>query len=463
MKKILNIAIVAFLALAIVACKDDLPAGEGIPQIYVTGATTALPTDVKEYSVGDAGSATWTVSDAAVASVSGSGSTASVEFLSPGDVRITATVGSESGYVDVRVSAIGVGVTVTTSTYGVLRKDSTGTATFTFDAPLAKAPTFTLDSATLANGRIDSVGTIEGSADKYTLFFRGATGDGANSGYLKGIEVAANYGGATADSVAVSVFDVDNTMALVTDQTGYTSSHANWGSDLTTTLTFSEAMRPSMTNAGDTGIWWHFDYTLALAAGDSAVHDSIEFVSEDMITWAAEFIVPDSVNAAGIVFDQQVGTFRDLAGNLTANSFDTPGGALPIDRDGPTTTAGLVIKTVDARTKGSDEWIQVSASAVDAGIGMAGGSFYYHMREYGSDTTATGDPVVGPTKLSDFSGDAISTLTGMVEMDKLMSTDSASYDIFWISVDALGNAGTVDSTGFHFDKDGNFGTGHNTP
>ncbi|WP_422360193.1 Ig-like domain-containing protein [Reichenbachiella sp.] len=463
MKKTFTHVIMALLVLTIVSCKDDLPAGEGIPQIYVTGATTALPTAVEEYSVGDAGSATWTVSDAAVASVSGSGSTANVTFLSPGDVRVTATIGSESGYVDVRVSAIGVGVTVTTSSYGVIREDSTGTATFTFDAPLAKAPTFTLDSATLANGRIDSVGTIEGGDDKYTLFFRGGAGDGANTGYLKGIEVAANFGGETADSVAVSVFNVDNTLALIADVESPTSNFVNWGSDASVKVTFSEAMRPKMSDAADTAVWIHWDYTLNFAAKDSAVHDSIVMVSEDMLSWTMNFTIPDSIDDGGVIsFDKIVGEFLDLAGNETVNDIVSPGD-LTIDRDGPTTTADQVIETANARTDGSDAWLRFGAFATDGGIGVTGieSNFYYYIREYGSDTTATGDPVLGPTKLADFSSEPMTSYSGAVDMDLLMSTDSASYDIFWIAVDALGNAGTVDSTGFHYDKDGNFAIGHN--
>lgn len=442
MKNILNIAIVALLALTIVSCKDDLPAGEGIPQIYVTGATTALPTDVEEYSVGDAGSATWSVSDDAVASVSGSGSTASVEFLSPGDVRITATVGSESGYVDVRVSSIGVGVTVTTSAYGAIREDSTGTATFTFDAPLAKAPTFTLDSATLANERIDSVGTIEGSADKYTLFFRGGAGDGANSGYLKGIEVAANYGGATADSVAVSVFDVDNQLANLMTQTSSVLGAVSWGSEISYELVFSEAMRPRMQDAGDTAVWLHFNYNQMVDGVNTNMLDSAVFTTEDMLTWTWSWTVPDSVNnGESIVWTTpNTGRFLDLAGNAHVNNVGNPGSAL-IDKAVPVFTNRWFYELSEGSRSASN--VRISASFSDVGgVDM----IHYLMHE-------VKDSIDAPTSLDDFSlGGAASF--GVWNGDIEVVLDSSLYDMYWIATDIFGHVSEIDSSRVTIDGDG---------
>ncbi|WP_456458512.1 Ig-like domain-containing protein [Reichenbachiella sp.] len=453
MKKILNIAIVAFLALAIVACKDDLPAGEGIPQIYVTGATTALPTDVEEYSVGDAGSATWTVSDAAVASVAGNGSTANVTFLSPGDVRITATIGSESGYVDVRVSSVSAGVTVSYDKDGMLREDSTGTVTFTFDAPLASTPLFGLNPKSDAD-LIKTLGTIAGSADKYTVGVTGGVGNGTPMAYLRDVIVTDAFGGDKADTIEVALFTIDNVQPSMEDftQKGVNlSGTATWGTDVSASVTFNEAMRASMKDAGDTALWVTYTYTRDMVAGATAKTDSARLVTEDMLTWTASWAIPDSISdGMSVNFVNVVGAdLLDLAGNEPYNDLTNPA-SFTIDITGPSEPTVVVNEPETTPTGvGNVRWLDITATSVDASSSVAG--YHYLLKEaYESDTTAAGVHNPGPASLADFSSDMIAS--GMLA--KGMSTDSAAYDLFWIAVDEFGYESDIDSTRLTYSNTG---------
>ncbi|WP_420582902.1 Ig-like domain-containing protein [Reichenbachiella sp.] len=452
MKTILNIAIVALLTLTIVSCKDDLPAGEGIPQIYVTGATTALPTDVEEYSVGDAGSATWTVSDAAVASISGSGSTASVTFLSPGDVRVTATVGSQTGYVDVRVSSIDAGVTVSYDSYGFLSKDSTGTVTFTFDAPLASAPLFGLKGT--SDAKLITVGTLAGSADKYTVGVTGGEGNGTAMAYLRDVIVTDAFGGDKADTLEVAMHTTDNTAPAMETFDQMAAGAVSWGMDVSATISFNEAVRAAMTDAADTAIWVYYGYTRDMVAGATAKEDSVELVSEDMITWTATLTVPDSISHGnGFNYVKTGGEFLDLAGNEVAVGVAASLGSFTIDREGPnvpTTTA--MEPTTMPEGVGNQRWVTLGAASTDVGLAGVAGYHYLLKEAYESDTTATGVHNAGPKSLADFS----SELNESETMSKLMSTDSARYDLFWIAVDELGNASDIDSARLQYNKNGEF-------
>ncbi|WP_422360194.1 Ig-like domain-containing protein [Reichenbachiella sp.] len=449
MKKILNIAIVALLTLTIVSCKDDLPAGEGIPQIYVTGATTALPTAVEEYSVGDAGSATWSVSDAAVASVSGSGSTANVTFLSPGDVRVTATIGSESGYVDVRVSSVGAGVSVSYDKDGLLRKDSTGTVTFSFDAPLASDPLFGLKGT--ADAALVTVGALAGSADKYTVGVTGGTGNGTAMAYLRDVIVADNYGGDKADTIEVALFTIDNVQPTMTEfsQEGNLSGTATWGSDASASVTFNEAVRAAMTDAADTAIWVYYTYTRDMVAGATAQTDSVAMVSDDMITWTATLTVPDSISSGNSFSYVKIeGNFLDLAGNEPVNDLSAPMN-YTMDLDGPVINpTGVNEPESEPTGVGEMRWVDFTASATDASS-VAG--YHYLIKEaYESDTTDAGVHNLGPKSLEEFSSEI--DADGM--LSKLMSTDSAAYDVFWIAVDEFGYESDVDSTRLTYSNTG---------
>ncbi|MEP5366077.1 MAG: hypothetical protein ABJQ37_19670 [Reichenbachiella sp.] len=441
MKKILNIAIVAFLALAIVACKDDLPAGEGIPQIYVTGATTALPTDVEEYSVGDAGSATWTVSDAAVASVAGNGSTANVTFLSPGDVRITATIGSESGYVDVRVSAVGVGVTVSYDSDGRLAKDSTGTVTFKFDAPLASTPLFGLDPKSTAT-LLDSLGTLSGSGDTYSAHVEGGSGDGTPNALLRNVVVTDAFGGDTADTISVALFTIDNVLANLMEQNvSPASGTVSWGSEISFELVFSEAMRPRMQDAGDTAVWLHFNYMQMVDGVNTAKVDSAVFTTEDMLTWTWSWTVPDSVNNAEMInFTGHDGRFLDLAGNPHVNNVMSTG-AVFVDKAVPTFASRTFVELVEGSRSASN--VNIGASFNDVGgVDM----IHYLMHE-------VKDSIDAPTSLDDFSLGGAAT-AGSWDTDIELALDSSHYDMYWIATDIFGHVSEIDSSRVTIDGDG---------
>ena len=462
MKNILNISLLSLVVVFLSSCYDD-KTNDSFARLYVSGPTGGAPLDKGTYSLGATeGSITWSIDNTDVASISStSGTDAEVSYNKSGDFRITATVGDMSGWLDVTVSATSAGVSVEYDADGALRADSTGTMTFVFDAPLSAAPKFHLDSTTIKS-MVDSIGTLTKEAeDEYSLFMRGGTGDGTAHGLLLDVAVTEVYGSDVADTLVVELFRVDNTRPLMTENDGPETQWVKIGDVVTESVTYNEAMRPAMTDDADTALWIVYEYIAKLSGGDEVMRDTIAAETEDGLTWTVTYTIPDSIaEGFGVVYNPFggiVGDLLDLAGNEPVNGPSIS--SYNMDSTGPVVFTPNMAKTEDTRVNGSEEWINFQLNGVDGGVGIA--EYYYHIRNLASDTTADGVLVTGPTTLDDFSGDAVYAKN--TEFNMLMSVDSASYDIFVIAVDALGNVGEVDSTGFNFDNEGVFTYGHKTP
>lgn len=463
MKTILNIAVVLLLTLTIVSCEDDLQGGEGIPQIYVTGPVTAKVTDVKTYTVGDAsGSFTWSVDDADIASVTGSGNSADVTFKKHGIVRVSVTDGSMSGYIDVMVPDLGLAVTTSYKISGAINDGATDTVFFTFSTSLASTPVLTkngLNAADTSGLFFDSKGkalplfespgddltdlaAYKGSATKYFALYTGGTGNGQPEARFEKVTPDENYSSANpADSVYVLLPKVDNVVPISTPGAAVPTIVAS-GLDLTYSVSFNEAMRPTLATDADTAIFVIFEYTRKVNGVDKLVKDTVEYTSTDMMAWSASYTVSDSIADAGVITVTTVGDWVDLAGNAYVNGPLAAPSDLTVDAAGPTDPASSASEPL-ATPVGSDRWVTLTASgSSDAGgIGLAG--YYYVLLDEGEDA---------PTSIDDFSGDLIKD----GKVDILMSTAEAAYDVYWIAVDKYGIASGIVTGSFSYDASGVF-------
>ncbi len=453
MKNILNISLLSLVVVFLSSCYDD-KTNDSFSRLYVSGPTGAAPEATGSYSVGATpGTIAWSIDNTDVASLStSSGSDVEVSYLKSGDFRITASDGSKEGWLDVTVAATAVGVTVEYTSDGALREDSTGVATFTFDAPLTGAPKFGLDPESTAS-LVDSLGTLEGSGDEYTVFMRAGAGDGTPDALLRDVAITETYGGETADTVMVHLFAVDNTEPLMTDSESDVD-HVQWGDVVTTTFTFNEVMRTKMRDAADTLFEVVVQSSQTIdGVVDPAVNDTIMVETEDWMTFSFEYTIADSTTSgsspsivgSAFVLD----TLVDLAGNEVLFSLDDPTGQLAeVDMDAPFMISASASKLSTTNANGKI-WVNIQASAGDAGVGVE--TIHYFIKEaYQSDTTDAGVHNPSPKTVAEFTGGFDGELfsgevSGSTQI--LMPMDSAAYDVLFITVDEFGYESTPTQTG----------------
>lgn len=467
MKNILNISLLSLVVVFLSSCYDD-KTNDSFSRLYVSGPTGGAPETSGSYSLGATpGTITWTIDDTSVASISStSGTDAEVDYLKFGNFRITASNGTMEGWLDVAVTEVGAGVTASYH-YGSVNNGGIDSLFLDFDSPLASTPEMWINGAfasdtsayggTLFRSAGDTITTLTAYPDsdtKYYALYTGGTDDGQAEGRLTKVTPDAAYSATVADSVYFKLQMVDNTQPNVLDNTNATGP-VTWGSEVEYEVVFSEAMRATFATSADSAIWLHFDYTRKVKGVDTAVEDSVEFTSDDMMTWAASYVVSDSIDDLGVVaLSRGLGEWVDVAGN---SYIGNPLGAiagLTIDKADPTLTSNSGFE-LGGQAAGADHWVQLDATATDAGIGVD--VIHYMMKEaYESDTTAAGVHNLGPKELADFSGATLSATAGAVTTQILMSTDSARYDIFWIAVDDFGHASAIDSSRIAYDENGVF-------
>lgn len=461
MKNILNISLLSLVVIFLSSCYDD-KTSDGFSRLYVSGPTGGSPNGTATYSLGATeGSITWTIDDASVASItSTSGTDAEVSFLKFGSFRITASNGSMEGWLDVTVGEIGAGVTASYH-YGMINDGGIDTLFLDFDSPLASTPEIVINGAnaadtsayggTLFRSTDDALTALTKTGSTYWALYTGGEGNGQPEGRITKITPDAAYSDTAVDSVYFLLPMVDNAQPNILDNSE-PSNPVTWGSELEWEVVFSEAMRMTMADDADTAVWLHFDYTKKVDGADEAVEDSVEFTSEDMVTWTAHYTVSDSIDDLGVIdVSRGLGEWIDIAGNAYIGSPVGDPSDLTIDMAGPSTPATNAFE--DSATpagEGNLRWLNLTANAADAGIGV--GEYFYHIQQAWDVDDEDGNRVPGPKSLSDFSNSAGST--GSVQ--KLMSTDSARYDVFWIAVDKFGYASDIDSARIEYDEDGVF-------
>lgn len=463
MKNILNISLLSLVVIFLSSCYDD-KTSDGFSRLYVSGPTGGSPNGTGTYSLGATeGSITWTIDDTSVASVtSTSGTDAEVSFLKFGTFRITASNGSMEGWLDVAVSEVGAGVTASYH-YGMINDGGVDTLFLDFDSPLASTPEIVINGAnasdtsayggTLFTSAGDDLTALTKKGSTYWALYTGGEGNGQPEGRITKITPDPAYSDTAVDSVYFLLPMVDNAQPNILENNGPVAAvPVTWGSELEYEVVFSEAMRMTMADAADTAVWIHFDYTRKVNGVDKAVEDSVELTSEDMVTWTAHYTVSDSIADLGaIAVSRGLGEWLDIAGNAYVGSPAGDPDNLVVDMAGPTKPVTTASESSTTPTGvGNQRWLTLTAGSADAGIGVDG--YFYHIKEaYESDTTATGVHNLGPKSLADFGGE-MSTGTEQ----KLMSTDSARYDIFWIAVDKFGYESDIDSGRLQYNKNGEF-------
>lgn len=460
MKNILNISLLSLVVVFLSSCYDD-KTSEGFSRLYVSGPTGGTPSGTGSYSLGATeGSITWTIDDTSVANIaSTSGADAEVSFLKFGSFRITASNGSMEGWLDVTVSEVGAGVSASYH-YGMINNGGIDTLFLAFDSPLASTPEIVINGANVADtsaygGTLfrstgDALTALTQKGSTYWALYTGGEGNGQPEGRITKITPDAAYSDTAVDSVYFMLPMVDNAQPNILDNTEPVGP-VTWGSELEYEVVFSEAMRMTMADAADTAVWVHFDYTRKVGGVDTAVEDSVEFTSEDMVTWTAHYTVSDSIADLGVIaISRGLGEWIDIAGNAYIGSPAGDPSDLTIDMTGPSTPVTNAFEDSNTPTGvGNQRWLNLTAGSFDAGIGVDG--FYYHIQQAWDVDDADGNRVPGPKSLADFGGE-MSTGTEK----KLMSTDSARYDVFWIAVDKFGYASDIDSARIEYDKDGVF-------
>ncbi|UXX79565.1 hypothetical protein N7E81_00375 [Reichenbachiella carrageenanivorans] len=455
MKNILNISLMLLALGLISACEESLESSD-FKRLFIVGAQSVSPEDTATYTVGDTNNTIeWTVEGPATMA-SSTGNSVKLTFTSFGDVKLSASNGSYDGWVDISVAKIGVGVTTSYFGSGSVNNGGVDTVFFTFDAPLTATPDIVINGAVASDtsgfykGKAPFISTgddltdlaaYKASTTKYYALYTGGAGDGQPEGRIDGVVVNDDYSGEEADSVFVKLQMVDNTVPIATPGDAVADVVAS-GLDITYSVSFNEAMRPTMATEADTAIFIYFEYTRKVNGVDKVVEDSVEFTSEDMMAWSASYTVSDSIADAATILVSIEGDWVDLAGNAYINGPLGNPPNLTVDAVGPSVPTSAAAE-LSATPVDSDRWVVLTPdNSADVGIGVAG--YYYELLDEDEDA---------PESIDDFTGELVKAGDNV---KVLMSTTEATYDVYWIAVDKYGYASDISTGSFSYDASGVF-------
>ncbi|UXP32683.1 hypothetical protein N6H18_01725 [Reichenbachiella agarivorans] len=412
-------SLLSLVMLFLASCDEDNTV-EGDPRLFIEGPTGALPETSATYDLqADIGGTTsWTVEGPAQI-LSSTTSTAEIQFLSVGDVTITATNGGLSGTYSVIVSSVEAAVE-SSMNFGKAKNGATDTLFLSFSAPLASAPTVVMnglnaaDTSAFFRGDMDSAispfvsgatlssaASYKGSNMEYFAIFTGGTGNGQAEAIVKSATLSESYGGGTIENVYLLIQEVDNVAPI--GSISFSQSAANDSTVVTITAQFNEAVRAESN-------FIFIDISYADGSG-VAVKDTL-WATADAAVWALDYTVNgESDEDPSTNLNVSVSEVVDMAGNVPTVLDDA---SLIIDNIAPiaagtATDSNPGTQVVTVMTSG--EWL-ILKSGTEAPATLA---------EFGAG------------------GSGNSTLV----------LDAGTYDVYFIEVDAAGNVSDiVTQTGF---------------
>lgn len=455
-KVILSSALLLFIT---VACEDDESGQNSVGDVlYIDGPAGVSPNSTHEFYHGDfASDVSWSATgEASLTDAAGieayitaksnalieSGDLESgekwvlpsngvlIDFNATGTGTVSASGSGLEGVRTITINGVEIGLEVGYKNSSSIKEDGVDDITLSFSAPLAAIPELVLNGAVAGDtsvinivdnmgqapyykGTLTSLSEVEGSNMMKFIATYTATGASETSGqleaYVNNVEVAADYGGATAERMYILGHTVDNVKPLAKFENPDEVTVVNKGGSVKFMVSASEAIKAVMDS-----MKLALDYDAGSAGADTLL--LLSQSEDDASVWYTNWTnTADGDGSFTATLDQS--TVIDLASNDALWDPTTSMFNVTVDNTAPTAF------TLTATEDDAVNEPRVINVVVDPGVGEVETTVHWIWLPYNSQFT--------PESPADFDGEG-------ADNTKFVA-DAGNFKLFYLAVDAAGN------------------------